>query len=120
MMHRSKTWLSIGAALALSAGSLAACSGEREAESKTPVAEAEVSTTLPEEAVSDAQLQGTVDAEAAAASTTSPAMQQGATAGSGMPAGTTSTTTDPGMGAGPSNPAAGAATTSTTTTRPAQ
>jgi hypothetical protein len=116
MIPRSKTWLSIGAALALSAGSLAACSGEREAESETPVAEAEVKTDLPEEAMSDAQLQGAADAAAAAASTTSPAMQQGAA----MPAGTTSTTTDPGMGAGPSNPAPGAAATSTTTTRPAQ
>ena len=68
MIVRSKALLSIGAALLLSTGALAAC-GDREAESETPVAEAEVSTDLPESAVSDAQLQGAANAAAAEAST---------------------------------------------------
>ena len=101
MMERAKAWASVGAALALSMGALAAC-GDREAESETPIAEAEVSTELPEQVVSDQQLQGTADAAAANASTppaTVPA--QGATggaegttggapaAGTGTPPGTT-------------------------------
>ena len=68
MMERAKAWASVGAALALSMGALAAC-GDREAESETPIAEAEVSTELPEQVVSDQQLQGTADAAAANAST---------------------------------------------------
>ena len=68
MMQRAKAFVSVGAALALSMGALAAC-GDREAESETPVAEAEVKTELPEEVVSDQQLQNTADAAAAGAST---------------------------------------------------
>ena len=88
--HSAKTWLSITAAMALSMGALAAC-GDREAESETPVAEAEVKTDLPESAVSDSQLQATADQAAAAASTTSPVTQGGATTTTG----TTTTTTAP-------------------------
>ena len=67
-----KPLTSIAAVALLSAG-LAACGGgEREAESKTPVAEAEVQTTLPEAAVSDTALQNAADQAAAQASTTVP------------------------------------------------
>jgi hypothetical protein len=68
MIQRAKAFASVTAALALSMGALAAC-GEREAESETPVAEAEVKTEMPEEVVSDQQLQNTADAAAAGAST---------------------------------------------------
>ena len=68
MIQRAKAFVSVGAALALSMGALAAC-GDREAESETPVAEAEVKTELPEQVVSDQQLQNTADAAAANAST---------------------------------------------------
>ncbi len=61
------------AAIALLAAGLAACADrEREAESKTPVAEAEVQTTLPETAISDTALQNAADRAAAEASTTVP------------------------------------------------
>ena len=96
MNRRPMPWISIAAALALTAGTVAAC-GDREAESETPVAEAEVKTDLPEAAVSDAQLQATADQAAAAASTTSP-VTQGAAAGAGATgttAATTTTTTAP-------------------------
>ena len=92
MNYRPKPWLSIATALALTAGTVAAC-GDREAESETPVAEAEVKTDLPESAVSDSQLQATADQAAAAASTTSP-VTQGA-AGATTTTGTTTTTTAP-------------------------
>ena len=72
MIQRAKAFVSVTAALALSMGALAAC-GDREAESETPVAEAEVKTEMPEEVVSDQQLQNTADAAAANAST-QPAM----------------------------------------------
>ena len=68
MIQRAKAFASVGAALALSMGALAAC-GDREAESETPVVEAEVTTELPEQVVSDQQLQNTADAAAATAST---------------------------------------------------
>ena len=92
MTYRPKPWLSIAAALALTTGAVAAC-GDREAESETPVAEAEVKTDLPEAAVTDSQLQATADQAAAAASTTSP-VTQGAAAGAGA-TGTTAATTAP-------------------------
>ena len=53
----------------LGAAALAACGGDREAEGETPVAEAEVSTELPESVVSDNQLEATANAAAQAAST---------------------------------------------------
>ena len=105
MMQRAKALASVGAAMALSMGALAAC-GDREAESETPVAEAEVQTDLPEEVVSDQQLQNTADAAAANASmppasvaapgapTTQPGMAPGAP------------TTQPGMTTGGTNPPA--------------
>ena len=98
-----RTWISIGAAALLSAGALAAC-GDREAESETPVAEAEVKTDLPESAVSDAQLQGAADAAAAQASTVAGA--------------TTAVAGDKGNGAavpGEDNDASGSAGTTTET-----
>ena len=61
-----KTVTSIAAVLLL-AGSLAACGDKREAESKTATTEAEVETTAPATAVSDAALQGAADQAAAAA-----------------------------------------------------
>lgn len=54
---------------ALGAASLAACGGDREAEAETPVAEAEVSTELPETVVSDNRLEATANAAAQVAST---------------------------------------------------
>ena len=59
--------LSITAAVVAAAFALSAC-GDREAESETDVAEAEVSTDLPEEQLSDADLQAAADAAAASAS----------------------------------------------------
>ncbi len=101
MIQRAKAFASVGAALALSMGALAAC-GDREAESETPVAEAEVKTELPEQVVSDQQLQNTADAAAATASTP-PAAVPATGATGAMPAtgatsttsGTTTTTTAP-------------------------
>ena len=55
--------------IGLGAAALAACSGDRQAEGETPVAEAEVSTELPESVVSDNQLEATANAAAQAAST---------------------------------------------------
>ena len=98
MIQRAKAFVSVGAALALSMGALAAC-GDREAESETPVAEAEVSTDLPEQVVSDQQLQGTADAAAATASSPPPTVvavpvpAQGATGGTMGATGTTGTGT---------------------------
>lgn len=63
--HACRT-LSI-AALTAAAAALAACGG-REAESETPVAEAEVETELPESVVSDEQLEATADVAADMAS----------------------------------------------------
>ncbi|HEX8570362.1 MAG TPA: hypothetical protein VF699_10635 [Caulobacteraceae bacterium] len=80
MIQRAKAFASVGAALALSMGALAAC-GDREAESETPVAEAEVKTELPEEVVSDQQLQNTADAAAATASTPPASVPAGGTMG---------------------------------------
>lgn len=48
---------------------LAACDNTREAESETPVSEAEVSTELPETVVSDEQLEATANAAADMAAT---------------------------------------------------
>lgn len=53
----------------LGAAALAACGGDREAEGETPVAEAEVSTELPESVISENQLEATANAAAQAAST---------------------------------------------------
>ena len=92
MIQRAKAFVSVGAALALSVGALAAC-GDREAESETPVAEAEVATELPEEVVSDQQLQNTADAAAANASM-APATVP-ATGTAAAPAGGTTPTTPP-------------------------
>ena len=98
MMERAKAWASVAAALALSMGALAAC-GDREAESETPIGEAEVSTELPEQVVSDQQLQGTADAAAANASTLPPAVPASGAAAAGedndasRAAGTTTQTT---------------------------
>ena len=55
--------------IGLGAASLAACGGDREAEAETPVAEAEISTELPESVVSDNQLQATANAASQVAST---------------------------------------------------
>jgi hypothetical protein len=92
------TRLTTAAAVLASVTALAACGGgEREAESKTPVAEAEVTTSQPEEAISDQALQNTADQAAVAASTpeagaasTGTATTPGATTQS-----TTTTTTNP-------------------------
>ena len=107
MIQRAKAFASVGAALALSMGALAAC-GDREAESETPVAEAEVKTELPEEVVSDQQLQNTADAAAANASTAPAAVPAGTMgAPTTQPPATGAATTQPGMTTGGSNPAPG-------------
>ena len=68
MISRQRmVWRSIF--IALGAASLAACGGDREAEAETPVAEAEVSTELPETVVSDNRLEATANAAAQVAST---------------------------------------------------
>jgi hypothetical protein len=66
-MNRFRTILISSAMMAL-----AACQGERTAEAETPVAEAEVSTELPETVVSDPALQATANAAAQIASTPPP------------------------------------------------
>lgn len=48
---------------------LAACDSDRTAEAETPVSEAEVSTEMPESAVSDEQLEATANAAADIAAT---------------------------------------------------
>lgn len=63
------------AAAVLLLGGLAACDDTREAESETPVAEAEVQTELPQTVVSDDALQQTADEAAAAASMSADAAQ---------------------------------------------
>lgn len=76
------------------AASLVACGGDREASAETGVAEAEVSTELPETVISDERLQATAEGAAAVASTP-PAqvvMVPGAPA-AGTTAGTTTGTT---------------------------
>lgn len=66
--------LALPAALAATALLASACDNPRSAESESPTAEAEVETTLPEEIVSDAELQAAADqAAAAAGSATVPA-----------------------------------------------
>lgn len=66
---RTSMLLTVG----LAAAALAACGDQtREAESKTPVAEAEVQTDLPAAAVSDQTLQQSADQAAAQASTPAP------------------------------------------------
>ena len=57
------------AALLAGAALMSACSKEREAEADTGKAEAEVSTTLPESQVSDAQLKAAAEGAAAVAET---------------------------------------------------
>ena len=75
---------------------LVACGGKREAESKTPVAEAEVSTSQPESAISDQALQNTADQAAVAASQPEPgATSTGSAMGDGTTQSTTTTTTNP-------------------------
>ena len=59
-------------AAAIAAAGLCACDNTREAESKTPVAEAEVQTDLPASTVSDQALQQAADQAAAQASTPAP------------------------------------------------
>ena len=92
--------------VALGALSLAACGGDRSAEAQTPTAEAEVETDLPEEVVSDEELQDLANQAAAGA-------------------GSATVPTDPALGAG-SPPATGTTTGTTgapgapTTTPPAQ
>ena len=83
------------AAVMLGAAGLSACGGgEREAESKTPVAEVEVTTTLPEEAKSDQALQNDADAAAVAASTSEAgAASTGAVTTDGAMSQSTTTTT---------------------------
>jgi hypothetical protein len=83
------------AAVVLGTAGLTACGGgEREAQSKTPVAEVEVSTTLPESAKSDQALQADADAAAVAASTTEAgAMSTGTVSGDPMSTQNTTTTT---------------------------
>lgn len=51
---------------------LTGCEGDRTAEADTPVSEAEVSTDLPETAVSDTQLEATANAAAEVAATPIP------------------------------------------------
>ena len=82
-----KPLTSIAAVALLSAGLTACGGGEREAESKTPVAEAEVHTTLPEAAVSDTALQNAADQAAAQASTTIPGAPPSTPAASDRPPG---------------------------------
>lgn len=57
------------ALICIGAASVAGCSGDREAEAETPVAEAQVSTELPESVVSDNRLEATANAAAQVAST---------------------------------------------------
>jgi ABC-type uncharacterized transport system auxiliary subunit len=81
----------LAAAFAL-AGALSAC-GDREAESETATSEAEVSTELPPEQMTDAQLKAAADEAAAAAAggattSTAPTMDP-ATGAAGAPATTT-------------------------------
>ena len=66
-MVRISTFLIPCAAIALTA-----CQGERTAEAETPVAEAEVSTELPESVVSDRALEATANAAAQVASSPPP------------------------------------------------
>ena len=61
------------AALLAAAGTVAACGGERTAEAETDTSEVEVSTTLPEGALSDEQLQRQAEDAAQAASDSPPA-----------------------------------------------
>ena len=68
-MASRKLTLSRTILIGLGAASLAACGGDREAEAETPVAEAEISTELPESVVSDNQLEATANAAAQVAST---------------------------------------------------
>ncbi|MBW3560307.1 MAG: hypothetical protein KY449_11180 [Proteobacteria bacterium] len=105
MIDRNK-FLALAAVLALSAGGLAACSGEREAEAETGVYEAEVKTEAPESMVSDQQLQNSADAAAAAAATGASATTTG---GMAAPAGDMPATGAAAAG-GAAAPAAGAAT----------
>ena len=56
----------------IGAVALTACSGDREAEAETPVAEAEVSTELPESVVSDNRLEAAANAAAEVASSPRP------------------------------------------------
>ena len=70
---------------------LAACDSERSAEADTPVSEAEVTTELPESAVSDEQLQATANVAADMAATPPPdivavPVQGGGTAAGGSAA----------------------------------
>lgn len=112
MIDRTKL-LAAAAVLALSAGGLAACNGERKAESETGAAEAEVKTDQPEAVVSDQSLQNAADNAASAATTgTDASATTGAAAGATTttPAGGSMTTTTPGA----------ASATTTTTTTPAQ
>jgi lactoylglutathione lyase len=86
--------ITASAAVLASVTVLAACGGgEREAESKTPVAEAEVSTTQPEEAISDQALQNAADAAAVTASTPEPGAASTGSMATDATATTTTTTT---------------------------
>ena len=91
----------IAPALAVGALSLAACGGERTAEVETATAEAEVSTELPEEMISDEELEDLASQAAAgagsatvptdpAASATGGVQTQTGVAGAGQTGSTTS------------------------------
>ena len=83
------------AAVLASVAALAACGGKREAESATPVAEAEVSTSQPESAISDQALQNTADQAAVAASQPEPGATSTGAMGGATTESTTTTTTNP-------------------------
>lgn len=82
--------------------SLAACNGEREATAETAVADVEVTTEMPEGAVSDERLQAAADGAAVVASTRPPevvVIQQPAegAATTGSTTGSTAASTDAGQ-----------------------
>ncbi|WP_334161946.1 hypothetical protein [Phenylobacterium sp.] len=94
-------WLA-ATALVAGAGALAACGDkERSAEAETPVAEAEVSTTLPESQVSDQQLQNAAEGAAAAAETPQGSSTAVVISPPTDAATTTATTTPPATGGAP-------------------
>lgn len=73
-MHSGDAIRTVGVTALFAAALLAGCDETREAESETPVAEAEVSTELPESAVSDAQLEAAANVAADMASQPPPAV----------------------------------------------
>lgn len=70
MKHfRNAARMALAAASAGAVAIIGGCGNERTAEADTPVSEAEVSTDLPESAVSDERLQASADAAAQVAAT---------------------------------------------------